>query len=146
MTHFDDFFKNMTSKNAKNTNFFDFENFEKQLQKMDENIKNASDINDFLNKNFDTPEAKIAWENAKKEDFWNTKSEEKIAKNASDEKGLEIEIKYPKNKDSANYGFAWVAWMKDLKEELMEHFIKPLKFKFMIQNLEKNKKSRMRKQ
>lgn len=139
MTHFDDFFKNMTSKNAKNTNFFDFENFEKQLQKMDENIKNASDINDFLNKNFDTPEAKIAWENAKKEDFWNTKSEEKIAKNASDEKGLEIEIKYPKNKDSANYGFAWVAGMKELKEELMEHFIKPLKFKFMVQNLEKNK-------
>lgn len=152
MTTFDDFFNNITNKNSKKINFFDIENFEKQLKKIDENIKNASDINDFLNKNFDTPEVKITWENAKKEDFWTTKSEEKITKNTSEEKGLEIEIKYPKNKDSANYGFAWVAGMKELKEELIEHFIKPLKFKFMVQKIttslweEKNTKENSQKE
>jgi hypothetical protein len=29
--------------------------------------------------------------------------------------------------------------MSELKEELREHFIKPLKFKFLVQNLEKDK-------
>ena len=97
---------------------------------MDENIKQASDLNDFLKNSFDTPEARQAWENLK--------VEEKKAKNSVDEEEKStIEIRYPKNKDSKTYGFAGVAGMADLKEELKENFIKPLKFKFLVQNMEK---------
>lgn len=134
MSWFDDFFNNMTNQ-KKNTNLFDLENFENELKKIDENLKKASDLNDFLSKNFDTEEVRNAWENAKVE---NKQEEQKFVKNSSKEKVEEIEIKFPKNKDSKTYGFAWVAGMKELKEELKEHFIKPLKFKFLVQNLEKD--------
>ena len=129
MAWFDDFFQNI-SQNTRKSSSFNLDDFEKELKKMDENIKQASDLNDFLKKNFDTPEARQAWENLK--------IEEKKAKNSTDEeKKPTIEIRYPKNKDSKTYGFAWVAGMADLKEELKENFIKPLKFKFLVQNMEK---------
>lgn len=129
MAWFDDFFQNI-SNNTRKSSSFNLDDFEKELKKMDENIKQASDLNDFLKKNFDTPEARQAWENLK--------IEEKKAKNSTDEeKKPTIEIRYPKNKDSKTYGFAWVAGMADLKEELKENFIKPLKFKFLVQNMEK---------
>ncbi len=128
MAWFDDFFQNI-SNNTRKSSSFNLDDFEKELKKMDENIKQASDLNDFLKKNFDTPEARQAWENLK--------IEEKKAKNSTDEeKKPTIEIRYPKNKDSKTYGFAWVAGMADLKEELKRNFIKPLKFKFLVQNME----------
>ena len=129
MAWFDDFFQNI-SQNTRKSSSFNLDDFEKELKKMDENIKQASDLNDFLKNSFDTPEARQAWENLK--------IEEKKAKNSTDEeKKPTIEIRYPKNKDSKTYGFAWVAGMADLKEELKENFIKPLKFKFLVQNMEK---------
>ena len=129
MAWFDDFFQNI-SQNTRKSSSFNLDDFEKELKKMDENIKQASDLNDFLKNSFDTPEARQAWENLK--------IEEKKAKNSTDEeKKTTIEIRYPKNKDSKTYGFAWVAGMADLKEELKENFIKPLKFKFLVQNMEK---------
>lgn len=129
MAWFDDFFQNI-SQNTRKSSSFNLDDFEKELKKMDENIKQASDLNDFLKNSFDTPEARQAWENLK--------IEEKKAKNSTDEeKKPTIEIRYSKNKDSKTYGFAWVAGMADLKEELKENFIKPLKFKFLVQNMEK---------
>ncbi len=129
MAWFDDFFQNI-SQNTRKSSSFNLDDFEKELKKMDENIKQASDLNDFLKNSFDTTEARQAWENLK--------IEEKKAKNSTDEdKKPTIEIRYPKNKDSKTYGFAWVAGMADLKEELKENFIKPLKFKFLVQNMEK---------
>ena len=129
MAWFDDFFQNI-SQNTRKSSSFNLDDFEKELKKMDENIKQASDLNDFLKNSFDTPEARQAWENLK--------VEEKKAKNSVDEEEKStIEIRYPKNKDSKTYGFAWVAGMADLKEELKENFIKPLKFKFLVQNMEK---------
>jgi len=59
MTVFDDFFNNISNKNQ-TPKLFDLENFESELKKIDENIKQASDLNDFLNKNFDTTEARQA--------------------------------------------------------------------------------------
>lgn len=137
MTWFDDFFNNITNK-KKNINFFNLENFENELKKIDKNLKKASDLNDFLTKNFDNEEIRSNWENAKNDNFKNISEQKNLIKNSSKEKSQEIEIKYPKNKNSKTYGFAWVAGMKELKNELKEHFIKPLKFKFLVQNLEKN--------
>ncbi|MBB1564854.1 ATP-binding protein [Candidatus Gracilibacteria bacterium] len=129
MAGFDDFFQNI-SQNTRKSSSFNLDDFEKELKKMDENIKQASDLNDFLKNSFDTPEARQAGENLK--------VEEKKAKNSVDEEEKStIEIRYPKNKDSKTYGFAGVAGMADLKEELKENFIKPLKFKFLVQNMEK---------
>lgn len=140
MTAFDDFFNNISNKNQ-TPKLFDLENFESELKKIDENIKQASDLNDFLNKNFDTTEARQAWENLKSKDFKNqdSETEEKKTKNSWEENSTKIEIKYPVKKDEATWWFAGVAGMSELKEELREHFIKPLKFKFLVQNLEKDK-------
>lgn len=142
MTWFDDFFKNITNNSKGQKNFFNLENFEQEIKNIDENIRKASDINDFLAKNFDSQEVRKAWETLKKEDLKNNEADPNWKKIKTEEnKEQEIEIRYPKNKDSKTYGFAWVAWMKELKEELKEHFIKPLKFKFLIQNLEKDENS-----
>ena len=86
MTAFDDFFNNISNKNQ-TPKLFDLENFESELKKIDENIKQASDLNDFLNKNFDTTEARQAWENLKSKDFKNqdSETEEKKTKNSWEE-------------------------------------------------------------
>lgn len=131
MSTFDDFFNNITKNTWKN-NPINTDNFENELKKIDENLKKASDLNDFLNKSFNTEKAKSIWENLKNNDLKETKTE-------AEEKKETIEIKYPKNKNPETFWFLWVAGMKNLKNELKEHFIKPLKFKFLVKNLEKNK-------
>ncbi|MDR2640376.1 MAG: hypothetical protein LBC61_03505 [Candidatus Peribacteria bacterium] len=54
-----------------------------------------------------------------------------------------LQVKYFKKddaKDQNTWGFAGVAGMEDLKKELRESFIKPLKFKFLVEKLEKESK------
>jgi SpoVK/Ycf46/Vps4 family AAA+-type ATPase len=49
-------------------------------------------------------------------------------------------VKYFTKKDDATWGFHGIAGMADLKKELEESFIKPLRFKFLIEKLQKEKK------
>lgn len=50
-----------------------------------------------------------------------------------------VQVQYFNKKDPNNWGFAWVAGMEKLKTELTDSFIKPLRFKFMIDKLKKEK-------
>lgn len=125
--YFEEFFKEMTnsvsSNNNANTNILDL----KQMQK---NVAKAEDLNSFLDKTFNTPEARKIWNSLKTK---NTKTEEK-------KEEIKLEIKYFKKENPKTWWFAWVAWMWNLKQELRENFIKPLKFKFLVKDLEKKEK------
>jgi len=113
---------------------FDAKKTEESLKKMDKTIKKASDIMWSFKEIFETPEAIKAWNNYSS----NVESQAKFTKSSDEEENkLNIEVKYFENKNPKTWGFAGIAGMEDLKQELKESFINPLKFKFLIQNLEK---------
>ena len=53
-----------------------------------------------------------------------------------------IQVQYFTKKDPNTWGFAGVAGMEKLKAELTDSFIKPLRFKFLIEKLKKEKESK----
>lgn len=53
----------------------------------------------------------------------------------TDSEEITIEIKQFEKKDESTWGFAGVAGMQALKTELSESFIKPLRFKFLVERL-----------
>ncbi len=57
---------------------------------------------------------------------WNAKTEWDIPA---------IEVQHFVKKDDSTWGFAWVAGMESLKQELRDSFIKPLRFKFMVEKM-----------
>ena len=127
---FDSFFEEMTkSLNYSNLKKTNTKELEKELRKMDEKILKAWDIMWSFNNTFATEEAKKIWNNLTS---W-TKVEEKKDK---EENKLDIEYFEDKN-NSPTFWFKWIAWMDNLKQNLEESFIKPLKFKFLVQKFEK---------
>ena len=114
---------------------FDSKKTEKELKKMDKTIKKASDIMGSFKEIFETPEVIKAWNNYK----WASATETKFAKSSDeDENKMKFEVKYFKNENPKTWGFAWIAGLEDLKQELKESFVKPLKFKFLVDSLEKS--------
>ena len=135
-TWFDAFFKAVTSspemKKVASKDWW--EEFEKWLKNMEKEIKKASQMTASLKDSFDTPEARKAWEN------YQTESKPYInrTKKEDDKSENNLEIEYFEKKNPETFGFAWVAWMNELKQDLTENFIKPLKFKFLVEKLEKD--------
>lgn len=109
--------------------------FQKGLKDMEKEIKKASSITDSFKDAFTTPEAIEAWENyvPSNKPYINKTAEDK------DEKASPINIEYFEMKNPDTWGFNGVAWMQELKDNLRENFIKPLKFKFLVEKLEKEK-------
>lgn len=134
-TWFDAFFRAVTSSpEFKTVVEKDWKwDFKKGLDDMEKNIKEATKINDAFNEEFNTQEAREIWENYTSYTPYMTQAEEK------DTKELTIEIQYFENKNPATFWFNWIAGMKELKTNLKESFIKPLKFKFLVQKLEEEK-------
>lgn len=132
-TWFDAFFRAVTSSpEFKSVVEKDWKwDFQKSLKDMEKNIKKASEITDSFKENFDTPEAREIWENYTYTPYM-TKNEE----SEEDKKSQKLDIQYFENKNPKTWWFKWVAWMEWLKNELTESFIKPLKFKFLVQKLE----------
>ncbi len=117
---------------------FDTRKTEKELTKMDKTIKKAWDIMWNFKEIFETPEAIKAWENYK----WASAVETKFAKSSDeDENKMNFEVKYFEDKNPKTWGFAGIAWLNDLKQELKESFINPLKFKFLVDSLENSSQS-----
>ena len=56
---------------------------------------------------------------------------------ATDEPTLAVEVQHFTRKEGKHWGFEAVAGMDELKEELKDSFIKPLKFKFLVEKLRK---------
>lgn len=77
----------------------------------------------------------------KADDF--TKKEENSERRTGEENKTPpaIQIQYFTKKDPNTWGFASVAGMDKLKEELKESFIKPLKFKFLVEKIKKEKET-----
>lgn len=66
----------------------------------------------------------------------NSEHPKKITKNSENsEKNPTIEVHHFEKKAGKPFGFEAVAGMESLKKELSESFIKPLKFKFLIEKL-----------
>lgn len=111
--------------------------FKDGLKNMEKEIKKASSITRNFKDTFDTQEARNIWNS------YSTSSDSKktspYINRTIDEKDNKwwLDIQYFENKTPETWGFNWVAWMQDLKDELRENFIKPLKFKFLMQKLEK---------
>ncbi len=125
----------------------DISNMEKQLREMDKKTAKLWELNTALQETFDTPEVRKAWKNTKaplssRGEGLGVRADNKKTGNAKDEEKITpLEIKYFKNTEPATWGFKWVAWMADLKEELKESFIQPLQFKFFVQKLEEQKEA-----
>jgi transitional endoplasmic reticulum ATPase len=133
-TWFDAFFNAVTSsKEFKGVAEKDWAwDFQKGLKNMEKEIKKASEITSSFKDTFATPEAIEVWTNYKPSNKpYINKTEDK------EDKPNPINIQYFENKNPDTFGFAWVAGMEELKTNLRENFIKPLKFKFLVEKLEK---------
>jgi transitional endoplasmic reticulum ATPase len=137
-TWFDAFFRAVTSspefKKAVDKDYvWDFkESFKNVSEKLKKVASEKEEERDFINP-FDTQEAR---------DIWNSYySEPYMTKTGDTSDDAFLQVKYFKKddtKDQSTWWFAWVAGMEDLKQELRESFIKPLKFKFLVEKLEQN--------
>jgi len=127
-TWFDTFFNSISNSPEFKAMIWEFDSkqVEKQLTKMDKTIKKAWDIMWNFSEIFDTPETRRVWNNI-------SKTEQKTSDEKSD---LKVDVKYFENKNPKTYWFLWIAWLEDLKQELKESFINPLKFKFLVEKLE----------
>lgn len=132
-TWFDAFFKTVTSSpEFKWVAEKDWKwDFEKNLKDMESHISKASDMMWSFKDTFEAPEALDAWNSYESKPYINRTAKE-------EEKDENLDIVYFKNDWNPSFWFAWIAWMSDLKTELRENFIKPLRFKFLVQKLEKN--------
>jgi len=132
-TWFDAFFKAVTSSpEFKWAIKKDWKwDFEKNLEEMEKNIAKASDMMWNFKEKFETPEVIESAKEAESKPYINRTWKE-------EENSEKLDIIYFKNDWNPSFWFAWIAWMSDLKNELKENFIKPLKFKFLVQKLEKN--------
>ena len=131
---FNDFFTTITSSPDFKAMVWEFDSDKttKELNKMDKTIKKAWDIMWNFKEIFDTPEVRISWNNI---NLWNT--EQKFSKSSDEEKSeMKVKVEYFENKNPKTFGFAWIAGLEDLKQELKESFINPLKFKFLVEKLE----------
>ncbi|MDD3144819.1 MAG: ATP-binding protein [Candidatus Gracilibacteria bacterium] len=132
-TGFDAFFKAVTSSpEFKGVVEKDWKgDFEKNLADMETHISKASDMMGSFKDTFETPEAMEAGNSYESKPYINRTAKE-------DEKDENLDIIYFKDDGNPSFGFAGIAGMSDLKTELKENFIKPLKFKFLVQKLEKD--------
>jgi len=132
-TWFDAFFKAITSspefKSVVEKDWWT--ELEQELKKMDANIAKASDLMWNLKQEFASPEVIEIWNKYESKPYINRSVGEK------DGAKTELKVEYFENKNPATFWFAWIAWMQELKDDLRQNFIKPLEFKFFMQELEK---------
>ena len=141
---FDEFFKNissspefraLTSEKITNSADFSFENLEKNLREIEASTTKANDLMRQFDTNFATEDAKKIGNSVQNS---NEKTPPKTGKPTDDEPQIKIEVRRPEKKNPETWGVNGVAGMTDLKRELTESFIKPLKFKFLIEKLRQN--------
>lgn len=144
-TGFDAFFQAVTTspefKSAvtKDWKWDSVDLLEKSLLEMQSGVEKASSMMNSLNEKFATDEAKNIGNNAS---IWNNNSGTTPPKtgNAKDEtEKPAVEVQHFTKVEWKPWGFEAVAGMDSLKEELKDSFIKPLKFKFLVEKLRKEK-------
>ena len=142
-TGFDAFFQAVTTspefKSAviKDWKWDSIDLLEKSLLDMQSGVEKASNIMNSLNEKFATDEAKNIGNNAS---IWTNNSGTTPPKtgNAKDEtEKPAVAVQHFTRVEWKPWGFEAVAGMDSLKEELKDSFIKPLKFKFLVEKLKK---------
>ena len=164
-TGFDAFFSAITTspefKSAvtKDWKWDSMEALEASLMNMQAWVEKASGIMKSFDTKFQNPLWKeggsLKWNGSETGDFVSGKSEQnpqsRVTRDSSFIKGASVqpktgnakdepeipalEVQHFVKKDETTWGFAWVAGMENLKQELRDSFIKPLRFKFMIERL-----------
>lgn len=140
-TSFDSFFKAVTESpefkslmtpETKDTKWDSLETLENTIRSMESSVAKASDLMKWFDTTFNTDEAKSLGNSL------TTGTNSAIPKtgNAEDtEQKTLLEITHFEKKPGKPWGFEAVAGMNKLKTELTESFIKPLKFKFLVEKL-----------
>lgn len=110
----------------------------KSLKKMEGKLAKTSDLAlwkmwDFRD-NFATKEAIETWESFSSEDIKNIMNEAKTEEKEWDQ-WWQVKAQYFTMTNPETWWFKWIAWMQELKDQLTESFIKPLKFKFLVEGL-----------
>lgn len=143
-TGFDAFFKAVTTspefKSAvtKDWKWDSMDALEKSLLDMQSGVEKASSIMNELNTKFATDEAKHIGNNSSIWENNNIATPPKTG-NAKDEtEKPAVEVQHFIRKEWKPWGFDAVAGMDSLKNELKDSFIRPLKFKFLVEKLKKN--------
>ncbi len=136
---FDEFFKSITSapeyqalKNSGN-DISDLSSLEKSLREMQSDVAKANDLMKDFDTKFSVPEQNknTKWENT------GIQNPPKTGNPSDNDTKPLLEVQHFVRKEGSPWWFEAVAGMDDLKVELSESFIKPLRFKFLIEKLKK---------
>ena len=140
-TGFDAFFTAVTSspefRNAVNKDWKwdSLEMLEKSLTNMEEWVKKASDIMKSYDEKFGTPGTTNP---PSGNTGWSAGTTPPKTGNPQDEQTTSpIEVQHFVKKEGKPWGFEAVAGMDTLKKELQDSFIRPLRFKFLVEKLRK---------
>ncbi len=139
-TGFDAFFQAITTSPefkkvvSKDKNWDTMDDLEKSLLDMQSWVARAADIMKSYDATFGTEEAKNIGGNTSN-NTWTTPP--KTWNPADEQAKPAVEVQHFVKKDGSPWGFEAVAGMDTLKEELKDSFIKPLRFKFLVEKLRK---------
>ncbi len=141
-TGFDAFFRAVTtspefkSAMTKDWKWDSIEAFETSLRQMESGVAKATDIMKEFDTKFATDEAKNAGKNFY---GWDTSgaTPPKTGNPKTEDDIPPLKIEHFQKQEGKPWGFEAVAGMDSLKDELRDSFIKPLKFKFLIEKLKK---------
>ncbi|MDD2693946.1 MAG: ATP-binding protein [Candidatus Gracilibacteria bacterium] len=125
-------FKSAVTKDWKGDSM---EALEASLRSMQSGVDKAADMMKEFEATYNTPEAQAAAMNS-------AQNPPKTGNPKDDEQVSAIEVQHFVKKEGKPWGFEAVAGMDNLKEELKNSFIKPLKFKFLIEKLRKEEDAR----
>lgn len=144
-TGFDSFFQAVTTspefKSAitKDWKWDSVDLLEKSLLEMQSGVEKASTLMNSLNEKFATDEAKNIGNNIS---IWQNNigtTPPKTGNTKDETEKPAVEVQHFTRVEWKPWGFEAVAGMDSLKDELKDSFIKPLKFKFLIEKLRKEK-------
>jgi SpoVK/Ycf46/Vps4 family AAA+-type ATPase len=143
-TGFDAFFQAITTspefKSAvtKDWKWDSMDALEKSLLDMQSGVEKASNMMNELNTKFATEDLAARWKEIQR-DNWTPGAMLPKTGNAKDEaEKPAVEVQHFIQKEWKPWGFEAVAGMDALKNELKDSFIKPLRFKFMVEKLKNN--------
>lgn len=139
-TGFDAFFRAVTtspefkSAMTKDWKWDSIEALETSLRQMESGVAKATDIMKEFDTKFATDEAKNAGKNLS---GWDTSgaTPPKTGNPKTEDDIPPLKIEHFQKQEGKPWGFEAVAGMDSLKDELRDSFIKPLKFKFLIEKL-----------
>lgn len=143
-TGFDAFFQAVTTspefKSAvtKDWKWDSMKALEDTIKSMESGVAKAADMMKEFDKKFNTPEARETGNSLNSQNI--SKSPlPKTGDAKTEDQPPAVEVQHFVRKEWKPWGFEAVAGMDKLKEELRQSFIKPLKFKFLVEKLKKEK-------